>query len=308
MYYLFLLSLIFKIFFFSINVSVAIENRILFKINNQIITTVDINTEIKYLKIINEDFNKLNDSQIIEISKKSLIREIIKTIELKDKMKELELDDDILNSVLLDYFGKFGVNSVNNLNNFFLEKNIDFNLIKRKVTVEILWNQYIYAKFINKVKINQDKIRKELINNNFQREFELSEILFNLNTEEKLEDKFILIKKDIDKNGFSQAALAHSLSKTSSNGGNLGWINETVLSTKIKEKIQTTLVGNYTNPIVTPGGFLIIKVGNIRKVKKDLDLNDQLEIIVKKKTNQQLNQYSNVYFNKVKKNIVINEL
>ena len=308
MYYLFLLSLIFKIFFFSINVSVAIENRILLKINNQIITTVDINTEIKYLKIINEDFNKLNNSQIIEISKKSLIREIIKTIELKDKMKELELDDDILNSVLLDYFGKFGVNSVNNLNNFFLEKNIDFNLIKRKVTVEILWNQYIYAKFINKVKINQDKIRKELINNNFQREFELSEILFNLNTEEKLEEKFILIKKDIDKNGFSQAALAHSLSKTSSNGGNLGWINETVLSTKIKEKIQTTLVGNYTNPIVTPGGFLIIKVGNIRKVKKDLDLNDQLEIIVKKKTNQQLNQYSNVYFNKVKKNIVINEL
>lgn len=308
MYYLFLLSLIFKIFFFSINVSVAIENRILLKINNQIITAVDINTEIKYLKIINEDFNKLNDSQIIEISKKSLIREIIKTIELKDKMKELELDDDILNSVLLDYFGKFGVNSVNNLNNFFLEKNIDFNLIKRKVTVEILWNQYIYAKFINKVKINQDKIRKELINNNFQREFELSEILFNLNTEEKLEEKFILIKKDIDKNGFSQAALAHSLSKTSSNGGNLGWINETVLSTKIKEKIQTTLVGNYTNPIVTPGGFLIIKVGNIRKVKKDLDLNDQLEIIVKKKTNQQLNQYSNVYFNKVKKNIVINEL
>tara|TARA_B100001057_G_C22849659_1_gene950457 strand:- start:920 stop:1846 length:927 start_codon:yes stop_codon:yes gene_type:complete len=308
MYYLFLLSLIFKIFFFSINVSVAIENRILLKINNQIITTVDINTEIKYLKIINEDFNKLNNSQIIEISKKSLIREIIKTIELKDKMKELELDDDILNSVLLDYFGKFGVNSVNNLNNFFLEKNIDFNLIKRKVTVEILWNQYIYAKFINKVKINQDKIRKELTNNNFQREFELSEILFNLNTEEKLEEKFILIKKDIDKNGFSQAALAHSLSKTSSNGGNLGWINETVLSTKIKEKIQTTLVGNYTNPIVTPGGFLIIKVGNIRKVKKDLDLNDQLEIIVKKKTNQQLNQYSNVYFNKVKKNIVINEL
>ena len=308
MYYLFLLSLIFKIFFFSINVSVAIENRILLKINNQIITTVDINTEIKYLKIINEDFNKLNNSQIIEISKKSLIREIIKTIELKDKMKELELDDDILNSVLLDYFGKFGVNSVNNLNNFFLEKNIDFNLIKRKVTVEILWNQYIYAKFINKVKINQDKIRKELINNNFQREFELSEILFNLNTEEKLEEKFILIKKDIDKNGFSQAALAHSLSKTSSNGGNLGWINETVLSTKIKEKIQTTLVGDYTNPIVTPGGFLIIKVGNIRKVKKDLDLNDQLEIIVKKKTNQQLNQYSNVYFNKVKKNIVINEL
>ncbi len=308
MYYLFLLSLIFKIFFFSINVSVAIENRILLKINNQIITTVDINTEIKYLKIINEDFNKLNDSQIIEISKKSLIREIIKTIELKDKMKELELDDDILNSVLLDYFGKFGVNSVNNLNNFFLEKNIDFNLIKRKVTVEILWNQYIYAKFINKVKINQDKIRKELTNNNFQREFELSEILFNLNTEEKLEEKFILIKKDIDKNGFSQAALAHSLSKTSSNGGNLGWISETVLSTKIKEKIQTTLVGDYTNPIVTPGGFLIIKVGNIRKVKKDLDLNDQLEIIVKKKTNQQLNQYSNVYFNKVKKNIVINEL
>lgn len=308
MYYLFLLSLIFKIFFFSINVSVAIENRIILKINNQIITSVDINTEIKYLKIINEDFKKLNESQIIEISKKSLIREIIKTIELKNKMKELELDEDILNSVLLDYFGKYGVDSVNNLNNFFLEKNIDFNLIKRKVTIEILWNQYIYAKFINKVKINKDKIKKELINNNYQKEFELSEILFNLNTDEKLEEKFMLIKKDIDKNGFSQAALAHSLSKTSSNGGNLGWISESVLSKKIKEKIQVTLIGNHTKPIVTPGGFLIIKVGNIRKVKKNLDLNDQLKTIVKKKTNQQLNQYSNVYFNKVKKNIVINEL
>ena len=141
-----------------------------------------------------------------------------------------------------------------------------------------------------------------------KREFLLSEILFSLNENEKLDDKIILLKKEIKDKGFSQTALSYSISDTSSKGGRLGWVSETILSQKIKNEVKKIKVGDHTDPIVIPGGFLIIKIEDIREVDNGSDLNDEIEKIIKDKTNEQLNQFSNIYFNKTKKDVVINEL
>ena len=190
----------------------------------------------------------------------------------------------------------------------FFNKSIDPNLVKKKVTIEILWNQMIYRKFNKNVKIDEELIKNELMKNNTQKEFLLSEILFNLNDNEKINEKYNTIKNDIFEKSFSQAALSHSISNTSNKGGKLGWIKESVLSSKIKNELNEIQVGSFTKPILIPGGFLILKIESIRDTNKDINLESEIKIIVNKKTNEQLNQFSNIYFQKIKKNITINEL
>ena len=299
-------GIIFSIIFFSI--SLAIENKVLFKVNNEIITSIDILTELKYLGIINKDFKKTTKKQSFEIVKRSLIREKIKEIELKNVLKEIEVEEKLLNNLLVDYFKSINIRTISEFENFFISQDIDPNLIRKKISIEILWNQLIYSKFKQNVKIDRKLIQNELSNNVKKREFLLSEILFSINENEKLDDKIILLKKEIKEKGFSQTALSYSISDTSSKGGRLGWVSETIMSQKIKNEVKKIKVGDYTNPIIIPGGFLIIKIEDIREKDNSSDLNNEIEKIIKDKTNEQLNQFSIIYFNKIKKDMVINEL
>jgi peptidyl-prolyl cis-trans isomerase SurA len=299
-------GIIFSIIFFSI--SLAIENKILFKVNNEIITSIDILTELKYQGIINKDLKKTTKNQSFEIVKRSLIREKIKEIELKKLFKEIEVEEKFLNNLLIDYFKSINIKTISEFENFFISQEIDPNLIKKKISIEILWNQLIYSKFKQNIKIDRKLIQNELSNNTKKKEFLLSEILFNINENEKFDDKIILLKKEIKEKGFSQTALSYSISDTSSKGGKLGWVSETIMNQKIKNEVKKIKVGDHTNPIVIPGGFLIIKIEDIREADNSSDLNDEIEKIIKDKTNEQLNQFSNIYFNKIKKDMVINEL
>ncbi len=302
-----LVVLFFFILLKTFSNSLAVENKILFKINNEIVTSLDILTEIKYLGLINNNFKKLDKFKTFEIAKKSLIREKIKEIELIRLLKEIKVNDENLNNVLLKYFSKIGINSEKEFNDFFLNQNIDPDLIKQKVIIEILWNQMIYQKFIKKVNIDKELIKDGLLENEMQKEFLLSEILFEVNKDEKLNKKYKIILEDINKQSFEQAALSYSVSDTRYDGGNLGWIKESVLGPKISQEIKKKKVGYVTSPLVIPGGFLILKIENIRDIKKKLDLEKEIELIYKDKVNEQLNQFSNIYFNKIKKDISINE-
>ncbi len=300
-----LISLI--IISFPISV-IAVENRILFKVDNEIITSMDIATEINYLNIINKDFQKLDRKKAIEIAKNSIVREKIKKIELSKVFKDIEVNDELLNNFILNYFGQLGINSINEFDNFFINKGIEPKSVKNKITIEILWNQMIYKKFRKNVKIDKNLITQELLKNNKQIEYLLSEILFNLDKNENLNDKLDTIKKDIIEKNFSQAALSYSISETSNKGGKLGWVKESVLNIKIKNILNNTSIGDFTNPIVIPGGFLILKIEDKREIDKEINLDETIKQIVDQKINKQLDQSSNIYLNKIKKNIVINEL
>ena len=299
------------IFFYSLiffSNAIAIENKILFKVNNEIITSIDILTELKYLGTINNDLNKMPKKQAFEIAKKSLIREKIKEIELKKIFKEIIVEDEFINNLLVNHFESAEIKSIYDFEKYFLLLDISPNLIKKKISIEVLWNQFIFDKFNQNVKINKEIIKNELLTKDKQKEYLLSEIFFTINENEILDKKTNLLEKEINDKGFSQTALIYSVSNTANKGGKLGWVKETIMSPKIKKIIKQIKINNYTKPIVLPGGFLILKIEDIRETDNDFDLNSEINKIVRKKTNEQLNQFSNIYFNKIKKNIIINEL
>jgi peptidyl-prolyl cis-trans isomerase SurA len=284
------------------------ENKILLKINNEIITSLDILNELDYLKTINKEFNKIEKEKAFEISKNSLIREKIKKVELIKIIKEIKIDDKILDNLILNYFKEFNIKSIPEFEKFFSNKGLDPNLIRKKLSLEILWNQLIFSKYSQNVKIDKQIIKNNLSNNKKQIEFLISEILFNIDENEDLNKKFLLIDNSIKEINFVQTALAYSISDSANKGGKLGWISESILSEQIYNKLKNIKIGEHTKPILVPGGFLILKVLDVREVIKEFNIDEEVDKIVREKTNQQLNQFSNIYFNKVKKDIVINEL
>ena len=302
----FLISLIYII---TINQNICYgEIKILFKVNNEIITSQDILNELKYLKSINKEFKQSNDKQAFEVSKNSLIREKVKEIELKRITKKIKINDRMLNNVLLSYFKDLGIESVPGFEKFFLDLNLMPDNIRRKITIEVMWNQLIFSKFKQNVKIDKELIKKNLSKKKKQKEFLISEILFNVDKNENLDKKFELIIKNINKTNFSQTAINYSVSDTANKGGLVGWIRETSLNTKISDQLNKLKISEFTKPIVVPGGFLILKIDDVRDAAQNFNLDDEVNKIIEKKTNEQLNQFSNLYFNKVKRDMQINAL
>ena len=286
----------------------ALENKILFKINNETVTTIDIFNEIKYLTLINEEFKNFKQDEIFEIAKDSLIREKIKEIELKKFFKKIELNEKFIEKFTIDYFSKFNINSYYDLEKLLIENKLKIEDIKKKITIQLMWNEIITKKYSQNIKIDKKLIRDEISKKKTQNEFLISEIVFNVNNKNELNKKFENIKDEIEQNSFSKAAIIHSISSSSINGGKIGWIKESSLSNKIKNEIKKIQVSEITKPIKIPGGFIILKIENMREIQMELDVNEEAEKIVKRKTNEQLNQFSNIYFNKIKKNVRIDEL
>ena len=287
----------------------ALENKILLKVNNEIITSVDILNEIKYLKIINNKLLNIENKQMFEISKKSLVKEKIKEIELLKYFNQLEVKNEYLNNLIINYFNdKINITSINEFESFFINQKLNPELIKKKIIIEILWNQLIYNKFKQNVKIDENLIKNELINSSTQIEYLVSEIVFNIKKGETVDQKYKLIKKNIEEKNFSQAASIFSISDTANIGGKLGWIKENSMNKKIREALKNTNVGKFTSPILIPGGFIIINVEKKREIEKEYNIDNEIKLIAQKKTNEQLNQFSIIYFNKIKKDINVNEL
>ncbi len=296
------------IFLLFLNNTFANENRILFKVNNQIITTLDIKNEINYLNSVNENFKNLKGEKIYQIAKDTLIREKIKEIFLLRNYKTVNLKNEDFERLILDNYSSLGIDNKEELNLYLRKFDLTDIDLKKKITINTFWSQYIYSKHFKNININVDEIKKEILQDDKQKELLMSEILFNLENGENLEKKFSLIKKNIDENGFENSALVYSISETAKNGGEIGWVKESSINSKVLDNILKLKINEYSQPIVVPGGFLIIKIKEIKTIKRDINLQKELETIIRAKTNNQLNQYSNIFLNKIKKEVVINEL
>ena len=285
----------------------ALENKILFKINNNIITTVDVLNEIKYLKLLNKNFKNLEQDKIYKIAKNSAIKDMIKENHLKKFFKEIELDEVFVEKFILDYFSRYNFSSIEDLEKFLIENNLKLSFMEKKITLQLMWNELILKKFSQNIKINKNKIEKQILEKKLQQEFLISEIVFNIKSKDELQNKFNEIREEIKNNSFSNAALIHSISDTSINGGKLGWIKESSLSSEIKNVIKDTKIGEITMPVSIPGAFIILYKEDKRESLVKLDIKKEIDKIIKKRTNEQLNQFSNIYYSKIKKNVNIYE-
>ena len=288
----------------------AIENKIEFKIDNEIITTIDIIKELNFLAALNPGILKLNKDKIFEVSKNSIIKEKIKMIEILKFTQKIELEDKYLKKLIKNSYMKINLGSEDEFLKHLAKYNLELNDFKKKITVEALWNQIIFSKFNSKINIDIKKIKNEIINdkNNKITKFNLSEIIFDIEENQNLNVKFDQIKNDIIVNGFENAAMIHSISETANVGGKLGWINKNSINQKLNKKIADLNVGEFTKPMVIPGGFLIVKLNELKEVDRDMNIDKEIKKQITIKTDQQLNQFSNIYYNKIKKDIKIEKL
>ena len=289
--------------------SVALENKILFKIDGEIITTADITNESNYLKFLNKNMNSLEKKQILEISKNSLIKDKIKKKEILKFIEEIRIEKVIMEMIIKSFYQKIGLNSKEEFVQILKKKKLRYSYVENKLSINALWNQLIYDKFSSKIKINNKEIRDDIINEgSFVKKFLLSEIVFVLEKDTNLEKRYEIIKESIKKNGFENTALQYSVSESSNTGGKLDWISEVSLNKKFLKEINSLKIGNYTKPMVIPGGFILIKLNDVRKDKKKIDIDEEFKKVVKIKTGQQLNTLSNIYFKKILKNYKIENL
>ena len=173
------------IFFFNFN-SYSIENKIILKINNLIITSIDIAEEEKYLSILNPKLLSLDKDKLEIVAKTSLIREKIKEIEISNH-KLNPIDDKYIENVIRSIYNKIGINSKKDFINYIKSKNLDYENIKNKLKIEAQWNQIIINKFLNELKIDEKKIKKEILMSKKSSEMNyfLYEILYTAENKKK---------------------------------------------------------------------------------------------------------------------------
>ena len=302
------INLIFISVFF-VNNTFSAENKILVKIENEIITSLDVNNEYKYLIALNPNLKNSKKKDIIKLSKKSIIQEKIKKIEIEKNFKNPQIPQEFQEQILRSVYSRIGIANLEDFKRYLISNNIDFENIKNKLEIEALWNELILIKFSSKVKINEKELKEKIkSNNNFLKSYLLSEISFEISNIKELNNKFEEISKVINDKGFDFAALKYSVSPTSSLGGKLDWINENSLNKNIKESLNNLEINDYTKPINVPGGFLILQINDIKNTEVEIDIEKEFKNLKNYEKNNQLNQYSKIYFNKIKKDLEISEL
>ena len=297
------------IFFILNSNSNSLENKILAKVENQIISSIDVINEYNYLVALNPSIKNSKKQDILNLSKKSVLQEKIKKIEIERNFNNPKIPLEFIDQILRDVYSKIGFNNLDEFKKYLINNNVDFENVKNKLEIEALWNQLILIKFSSKVKINEKALRKKIKNNNtFIKSYLLSEISFEISNLKELDKKFQEISKEINNNGFDFAALKYSTSPTSNIGGKLDWINENSLNKNIRAEIKDLEINNFTKPINVPGGFLILQINDIKNSKIEIDIEKEFNKLKNYEKNNQLNQYSKIYFNKVKKDLEISEL
>ena len=285
----------------------SIENKILFKVNNEIITSIDINNEIKYLKALNPNLKNLESNKMLEIAKNSLLREKIKKVEIS-KYNLGEINQQYLENIISSIYTNIGLRNIDDFLDYINTFEINLELVKAKLTTEAFWNRIIYQKFFSKLKIDKTQIKKDILSTQLKtKSYQLNEIVYSINQKSDYQKLLKNIKESILENGFENTAAIFSISDSSKNGGNLGWISENSIDKKILNEIKKIEVGQYTQPILIPSGFLIIQIKAEKEVEKKIDIEKEFNTRVQSLQNQQLNQYSNIYFKKIKKDILIDE-
>ena len=276
------------------------------KVNNEIITNININEEYRYLIALNTDLKSLKKEEIFNLAKNSFLREKIKENELK-KYFELNQSSKYIDQTIKNLYGSLNISSEIEFKKYLSVYNLTIEDVKKKLEIEVLWNELIYTKFHKQIDIDEEKIKKKINENKIQKNYLLSEIFFSGENKEKINEKYNLIKKSISEIGFKNTANIYSLTESAKIGGSIGWIGENQLAKKVVNEINKLQVGEFTKPINIPAGVIILKLDGKEDKKISLDFDSEFKKLIAYEKNRQLNQFSTIYFNKLKFNTKIEQ-
>ena len=284
---------------------------IIYVVENQPITNVEINNEIKYLLLINPKLKEIDKETLVKYASKSILKEKIKELEII-KYYKFGKNKNIVNNNLNRMMLNLNITEENEFNSLLSSIDLSKEFLSKKIEIELIWNRLIYEMYKDKLLIDEEEIKEKLkttINNqaNKVNEYNLYEILFSPKTTSDLDADIQKITKSIQDIGFENTANIFSISNSSKFGGKIGWINENQLSKIILKKISELNIGEITDPINVPSGKLILFLKDKRQVKNDLSLEDQLSKKVNSERNKQLNRFSAIYYKKIELNTKIYE-
>ena len=305
----------FILFFFNFTHS-ALSNdqeiKILYKVNENIISNIDVTNEINYLKTLNKNFQNIKLDQLKEIALRSLIRELIKKDEI-EKFYDINYNSKDIDEYVNKLGSSLNLNNISDFTNYLLQNNIELKEVRKKLIIEKTWNSLIYEIYNKQVVVNEkqinDKLQKITSQNTYQKSFRLSEILFSAENKASFEKKYSQILKDIKDTNFNQAAIIHSISETAKVGGDIGWVKTSQLSKKIYSEIKNLKADQLTRPVTTPGGILILKVNEIKEVpSEEIDKDLEISKMIADEKNRQLSEYSILHFRKIESNAYVKEI
>jgi peptidyl-prolyl cis-trans isomerase SurA len=280
-----------------------------YKVNNDLITNYDIAKEAKYLAALNTELQDIDQNQLLDLGKNSLIKEKIKTYEI-EKYYKINYQSTAADAYIENFKKKLGFANNSNFETYLINYETNINEIKKKLIIELTWNKLILDIYQNSILIDKKKIaeslEKILVEKKIQKSFELNEIVFSEKNKEDFLKKYDSIIIDIEKFGFEKAAIIHSISSTANNGGNIGWVNQSQLSEKIYNAVVSLDLGNYTKPINSAGGSIILQLKNIKDIlAKDIDKELELSKIINDEKNRQLQEFSIIHFKKIENNFYV---
>ena len=297
------------VFFLNFNALSKENVYIVYEIGGEIITNVDIKNEKNYLVIINPQLKSLNEAQLKEISKQSIIKEKIKKKEIIKYFK-LDQTDLYLNELINNLYLKLGFENEESFKQYLSTFDLNLNNITKKLEIETFWNRLIFEKYKNQININESFIKSKMNTEKTkksEKQYKLLEIVIENKNNINIDNEIEKIKKSIEEVGFKNTASLYSVSDSSKLGGDIGWINESSLHIKILKELNNIKIGDFVKPINIGKNYLILKIENIKSEIIEVDKKKKIEEIIRFEKNRQLEQFSNIYFNQIKINTNINE-
>jgi peptidyl-prolyl cis-trans isomerase SurA len=287
----------------------AAQSKIVYKIENEIITNIDIKNEFNYLLALNSELKNLENEKIFNIATKSIIKEKIKKVELSKVFKVLTIDEKYLQLILERTYSNLKLKSLDEFIDYLKTYDVKLDKIEEKFQIDILWNELIVEKYNSQINIDVEKIKREINNRKTAtiKNYNLSEIVYEVQNKEEIYQKYNIIKNSIEKIGFNNTVLTYSISDTSNINGKIGWVDEQSLGKKIRDSISIIEINQISKPIKVSSGFLILRLNNIKEEQVKINPEEELKKIINYQKSKQLNQYSKIYFNKVKKNLNLSE-
>ena len=283
---------------------------IVVSIDNKIITNFDIQKEINYLLALNPSLNNLPKKQIYEIAKESLVREEIKEKEIL-KYYNINYKDPELSLLIENIYNRLNIANENEFNKYLSNFDLSIEMISAKLAIEKAWNRLIFEKFNQLINLDELRLKKELEKNlsqpQTQNRYLISEILFQSKDDKEYQEILRNIKKTIEENSFETAASIYSISDSSKNGGEIGWVNKNEISDTIYNVLNKLSIGQFTQPIKIASGFLIIYLNDIKKEEQEFNVDEELKKMIISEKNRQFNEFSIIHFKKIEQQIFINE-
>ena len=300
------MMVIVSLFYFKI---VNSEIFIKAKVNNQIITNFDVKKEKNYLLALNPSLRNLPDKNVSRYAIDSVINERIKKIEIEQKYEIIE-NNNVIEKVIQDLYSEIGISNIEEFKEYLIKYNINLSTVKKKIAIEVAWNDYIVQKFNNAILVDESKIRNKISRLREENSIDnilLSEIIFTINENENFNKKFEKIKESINKIGFEETAKIYSVSESKKNGGKIGWVYKSQLSNIISEQIEKIDIGEFTDPMTVPGGFIVLKLLDKKNQLIKINEEEELKKAINFETNRQLTMYSTLHYKRIYNRAVINE-